>query len=86
MSNLKRERIAAAVTVNVILLIIILAAVIVYQLITLSVLSKKRDNLQAEIARYEQLIKQGEDDLEFLQSEQNLLELALQYGYKFPND
>lgn len=86
MKDQKRERIAAAVTVNVILLIVILAAVVIYQLITLSVMSKKRDALEAEIARYEQLIRQGNDDLEFLQSEQNLLELALQYGYKFPND
>lgn len=86
MNEQKRNRIAAAVTVNVILLIAVLAAVVVYQLVYLSVISNRRGKLQAEIKEYERLIEEGQNDLDYLQSEQYLLILALQSGYIFPQD
>lgn len=86
MNEQKRNRIAAAVTVNVILLVAILAVVVVYQLVYLSVISNRRAKLKAEIAEYEQLIEESQKDLDYLQSEQYLLILALQSGYTFPQN
>ena len=85
MNEQKRNRIAAAITVNVILLIVVLVAVIIYQLVYMSIVSSKKKQIEAEIARYQALIESGEMDLETLQSDQYLLELALKYGFYFPD-
>lgn len=79
----KKNRVAAALTVNAIILIFILAAVAIYTLVEVSVKAREKRELQAEIARYEQLIKDGEKTLEDLQSDEHLLYLALKYGYVF---
>ncbi len=86
MDEQKKNRIAAAVTVNVIILIVILAAVIIYQLVEIVVINARKQEIITEIEKYEKLIEQGENDLEYLQSEQYLLDLALKLGYYFPND
>ncbi len=84
----------AAVTVNVILLIVILAAVLIYQLAVIVDAARQRDQIQTEIAQLEEEIKnkQGELDfyqsLELLEEEQYrdyLLSLAVQNGYRFPD-
>jgi len=84
----------AAVTVNVILLIVILAAVLIYQLAVIVDAAHQRDQIQTEIAQLEEEIKnkQGELDfyqsLELLEEEQYrdyLLSLAVQNGYRFPD-
>ena len=85
MEEEKRNRVAAAITVNAIILAVVLVAVLVYQIITLAVVSARKRWYLAEIEKYEKLLQQSESDLEYLQSEQYLLELALQYGYYFPN-
>ena len=81
----KRNRIVAAFTVNVILLIAILAAVVIYQLVIITGVAREKARIEREIARYEQLIKSGLDDLDYLQSENHLRDLAIEYGYRFPN-
>ena len=86
MTEEKRNRLIAAVTVNVIFLVVVLAAVIIYQLAEIVIFNARKNELKREIERYEQLIEQGETDLEYLQSEQYLLDLALKLGYSFPND
>lgn len=55
----------------------------IYTLVEVSVKAREKRELQAEIARYEQLIKDGEKTLEDLQSDEHLLYLALKYGYVF---
>lgn len=85
MNEQKRNRIAAAITVNVILLIAVLVVVIVYQLVVLGVITAKKKALLSEIDEYKALIERGGEDLEVLQSEQYLLDLALKYGYYFPD-
>ncbi len=84
----------AAVTVNVILLIIILAAVVIYQLAVIIDATRQKARIQAEITQLEQEIadKKGELDfyqsLELLEDEQYreyLLSLAIQNGYRFPD-
>lgn len=69
MNEKKRARIAAAVTVNVIILIVILAAVAIYQLIYLSNLKAKRSEIQDEIARLEQETSEESGYLNWLQSD-----------------
>ncbi len=94
MQTEKRNRMLAAVTVNVILLIVILAAVLIYQLAVIVDAARQRDQIQTEIAQLEEEIKnkQGELDfyqsLELLEEEQYrdyLLSLAVQNGYRFPD-
>ncbi len=85
MDEQKKNRLAAAITVNVILLIIILAAVIIYQLSEIVFINGKKAEIQKEINYYEQQIEDKEKDLNYLQSEQYLLDLALKLGYYFPN-
>lgn len=86
MTQRKANRIVAAVTVNVILLIAVLVAVVIYQMVEISVISKKRAELRDKIEYYNQQIEEGQDDLEYLKSEQYLRDLALQYGYVYSNN
>ena len=81
----KKTRLAAAMTVNVILLVVILAVVIIYQLAVIVSVNKKSAEIKSEIERYEQLIENGNKDLDYLKSEQYLLDYAMQQlGYIFP--
>ena len=85
----KKNRIAAALTVNVILLIVILAAVIIYQLVEIVGGLGAVKKIEEEKAYYEQLLENAQKDKDFLQSEQYeqyLLDLACKLGYYFPND
>ncbi len=86
MSELKKNRIAAAVTVNVIILIVILAVAAVYTMAQVVIKAKQEKALRAEIARYKQLIAEGEKTLEDLQSDSHLLYLALLNGWVFQSD
>lgn len=81
MTEEKRNRIIAAVTVNVILLIVILAAVCIYQLVAIV----RLNNLKKEIARqteyYEAIEEKDRNTLDYYKSEEGLLDLAYQYGF-----
>ena len=83
--NEKHNRVAAAVTVSAILLVVVLVAVLVYQLITIAVIIPRREELKAQIEHYEQLVEDAESDLEWLQSEEYLKWLAIQNGYGWKN-
>ena len=84
MDEQRKNRIAAAITVNVIILVIILVSVLIYQLVEIVGASRKRDALKAEIEKTQQMIDDKEKDLEYLKSEQYLLDLLFQQGYYFP--
>lgn len=83
MNEQKRNRVAAALTVNAIILIVILAAAVIYTMTKIVTMAKYEKELQAEIARYERLIAEGEKTLEDMQSDEHLLYLALKAGYTF---
>lgn len=85
MEQQKRLRLAAALTVNAIILLAILVAVIIYQLVTIVSSKKQMDAIESEIQKYEQMTKDGEKDLNYLKSEQFLLDYAFQLGYYFPD-
>lgn len=94
MKDEKRNRIFAAATVNVILLICILAAVVIYQLAVIIDATRQKAQIQAEITQLEEDIKNAQGELDFYQSlellsdeqyKAYLLEQALQNGYRFPD-
>lgn len=86
MDEQKRNRLMAALTVNVILLIVILAAVVIYQIVGIALASARERQLRAELEQYKQLVEQRKDDLQYLESEQYLLELALKQGWTYENN
>ena len=86
MSEEKRNRIAGAITVNVILLVAIIFCSIIYQIVESSLLNARRVALIEEINYYKQQIEQGESALDYYQSSDYLLLKAYEYGYVFPND
>lgn len=86
MTEEKRKRLVVAGTVGAVLLVVILMFVMVFQLISLQIRKNAYNELQAEIARYEQLIENGQDTLE-ARSKKNWIERrARELGYVYPSD
>jgi cell division protein FtsI/penicillin-binding protein 2 len=77
----KHNRIVAAVTVNAVLLIVIIFAVIIYQIVEISILSARKKELTEEYNRLSQEYEQCVDNLEKLDLEDQLYNLAIQLGY-----
>ena len=86
MEEQSRIRMAAAITVNVILLIVILTAVIIYQLIAIGVGNGRKKAMEKEISEYTQKLEEKQNDLDYLKSEEFLLDKAFELGYSFPKD
>jgi predicted PurR-regulated permease PerM len=87
MSEEKRNRIIGAITVNAVLLIVIIFAVIIYQIVEISILSAKRKELLNEYAKTMQELQESEDWLDQfnLKQDEVMYILAIQNGYK-PNN
>ena len=83
MTDEKRNRIIAAVTVNVILLIAVLAAVIIYQLIFIKIGERERDDLKTKIDYYEDKLDKDKKTYEYYTTYDGLVDLAYQYGFVF---
>ena len=81
MTEEKRNRLVAAVTVNVILLVVILAAVCIYQLVHMITLKNLKSELNDKINYYEQQTDTNEKTLEYYKTEDALYDLALKYGW-----
>ena len=84
MTEEKRNRLMAAVTVTSILLIAILAAIVIYQLVVLSSIVGERTKIEQEIAYYNEQTENYSGRLDYLQSEWFLQEKLLEYGYHRP--
>ena len=82
MSEEKRNRLAAAITVNVILLIAILAIVVICQVAAIVNKKNEQARLIAEIERYERAKDASEDELEYLKSEEYWYDLLIKRGYR----
>ncbi len=83
MTEEKRNRIMAAVAVTVVLLITILVAIVIYQLVVISSINGEKRKIEDEIKYYEEQTVQQQDELEYLQSKENLQNKLLEYGYHF---
>ena len=82
----KQKRIISAVTVGAVLLLVILVSVMVYQLISISVKNKQIEALKAEIAVYERMIENEEDENLIRQERDWIERRARELGYKLPSD
>jgi Tfp pilus assembly protein PilN len=78
----KRNRIIAAITVNAVLLIVIIVAVIIYQIVEISILSSRKKALLEEYTRLSQQLEESEDFLEREDLEDQLYIIAFQLGYR----
>lgn len=83
MNEEKRNRFVAAITVNAIILIVILAAVIIYQLVDISVLKSRRNNLEKDINYYTEEKQKAENSLDYYKSYDYLLDKAFEKGFVF---
>ena len=83
MADEKRNRIIAAVTVNLIILIFILAAVAVYQIVQITKVSRNKNAIVKEIKRLEQLTETEQNNLEYWESQSGLEDLAYEFGFVY---
>ena len=74
----KRNRLIAAGTVSVVLLLVILVAILIYQLVVIVNLSNRKEQLQEEYDRIIQDIGETEDKLDYYSDHNNLFDLALE--------
>lgn len=83
--KLRRTVMAAAVAGT--LLVVSLLGVIVYQIVTITVLNKRIDRETKKIAELEQVVDKKEGDLNYFESELGLNDLAYgKYGFSKPED
>ena len=81
MTEEKRNRIIGAFTVTVVLLIAILAAILVYQLVVISLINKQKKYIESEIKRLERLTEDTRNELDYLESSEHLWEELTKNGY-----
>lgn len=74
----KRNRLIAAGTVSVVLLLVILVAILIYQLVVIVNLSNRKEQLQEEYDRIIKDIGETEDKLDYYSDLNNLFDLALE--------
>ena len=77
----KMRKIAAGATVAGVLLILFLVVILIVQFVQIGVANRRNAEYDAEIERYEELLKNGEISLDFLQLEETLRELAIENGW-----
>lgn len=80
--RMKRTIIASVVAAT--LLVVCLLAVIVYQIVAISVENRRIEKLKGEIAELQQTIDQGNFDLDYYLSQLGQEELARRLGYLEP--
>ena len=80
MTSQKRNRLAAAVTVNVVILLVVLVAVMVYQLVTIFILKDRKNELEEQITDYYQEIESMSEDINYYQTIDGLNDLIIEYG------
>lgn len=76
MGDEKRNRIVAAVTINAVILILIIVAVIIYQVVTLSNLNKKKQDLYEQLYSLQQRYEQAEWTLDQLLNNEEYRDLV----------
>ena len=86
MTESKFKRVISAVTVGAVLLLVILLSIMVYQLFSLGVETRKRQELLDAIAHYDTLIEEGNDTLEVVQERWWIERRARELGLIYPDD
>ncbi|MCI8820500.1 MAG: hypothetical protein HFK02_03755 [Clostridia bacterium] len=83
MTQEKRNRIISAVTVNAVILIFILAAVAIYQIVDMTVISRRYKNLKAQYTEYTEKTDNINATLDYYKSAEGLLDKAYEFGWVF---
>lgn len=83
MTEEKRNRIISAVTVNAVILIFILVAVAIYQIVDITVISRRRKDLQKQYDAYVRETENLNATLDYYKSAEGLLDKAYEYGWVF---
>lgn len=81
MTDERRNRIIAAVTVNGILLIAILAAVIIYQVIQITIVKRNKNDILTKIEQLEKETQKEEKSLNYWKSHEGLEDLYYEYYF-----
>ena len=84
MGDEKRNRIVAAVTVNAIILVFIIVAVIIYQIVAISVLNARKRDLLGELSALKAELATGEDFLDRYNKDDQfklIVDQLVQLGY-----
>ena len=81
MTEEKLKRLIVAITVGAVLLIVILSSVMLFGIIKISKEKRAVQELEREIARYEQMIADGENDYDIRSTELWIVRRAWELGY-----
>lgn len=79
MGEEKRNKIVAAITVNAILLVFIILAVLIAQVVQISVLKRRRNELKAELQAYVAKYESAEDILEELEACEGIYQKIIEW-------
>jgi cell division protein FtsL len=82
----KLKKIVTASTVVGVLLAVLLVSVIIYQLISLTLLKNKKDELKNQIEQYKTVIEQTQDEIEKNSAYWYIEQKAREYGMIYEND
>lgn len=80
MDTQKRNRLVAAGTVTVVLLLVVLVAIMIYQLVVIVQLRDRRDQLKEEIEDINQQIEDTEVNIDYYENLDHLFDLAIEQG------
>ncbi len=83
MTEEKQKRVTVAATVAATVLLFVVLAVLIFQIISISVKKREIAQLDAEIAVYEEMIKEGKDELELNKQRWVIEQKARALGYKY---
>ncbi len=86
MNENKFKRLVAAATATGVILLVLLISVLIFQLISISIENAKWKELNAAIAKYEQLIEEGGDLIEIRQTRWWIEQRARELGYRYEDD
>ena len=78
----KATRIAVGATVGGVLLVLFLVVVFIIQFVQIGVQNRMEDELNEQIARYEQQISDGEDKITYYEEGNGLYYLARKHGWQ----
>lgn len=80
-SEEKATRIAVGATVGGVLLVLFLVVVLIIQFVQIGVQNRMEDELNKQISQLEQMISDGEKDLNYYEEENGLYYLARKHGW-----
>lgn len=79
----RHNRLVAAITINAVLLIAVLAAILIYQLVNIGLLTARRNKMKSELETYNQKIESTDRSLEYYKSKDYLLDKSYEYGFVY---